>query len=123
MIDRLQSLQGTVWQDRLLYLQQNAEVGQWIFVGILVVFHLLISLLILRVCRKSISMNVGALCFIPCINVLVLVVGVIKSIFGAIFEVLSKSREKKEKKKKSVKSKSKDVTPEVSVDDEEIDLF
>ena len=57
MIDRLQSLQGTVWQNRLLYLQQNAEVGQWVFVGVLVVFHLLISLLILRVCRKSISMN------------------------------------------------------------------
>lgn len=123
MIEKLQSLQGTVWQDRLLYLQQNAEVGQWVFVGILVVIHLLISMLILRVCRKGLTMNVGALCFIPCINVLVLVVGVIKSIFGAIFEVLSKPREKKEKKKKSVKSKSEVVSTEVNAEDGEIDLF
>lgn len=123
MIDRLQSLQGTVWQDRLLYLQQNAEVGQWVFVGVLVVVNLLISLLILRVCREGLTMNVGALCFIPFINVLVLVVGVIKSIFGAIFEVLSKPREKREKKKKSVKSKSEAVSTEVNVEDKEIDLF
>lgn len=123
MIEKLQSLQGTEWQDRMLYLQQNAEVGQWVFVGILVFLHLLISLLIMRVCRKSLTMNVGALCFVPFVNVVVLICGVLKSIFSAIFEVLTKPREKKEKKKKSVKSKSKDVSTEVNVEDEEIDLF
>lgn len=123
LVNFFQSLQGTVWQERLLFLQQNTETYRWVAVGVIVGIHLIFGLFVCLMGRKKMSMNVGALCFVPGVNILILPIGVLKSVFGAIIEVMSQPREKKSKSKKSVNDDEFDLGFSSNEDEDGIDLF
>lgn len=105
-----QSLQGTVWQGRLLFLQQNTDTYRWVFVGVFIFVYILYSTIFTVICRKHGS-NVCISGYIPVVNILLIPILAVKAIFiGGIKYV---------KSKKPVKSKGKG---DVGLD-EELDLF
>ena len=122
----LQNLQGTPWQERLLFLQQNTEHYRWVAVGIIVGIYLIGSILICVISRKNFRMNVCALCFTPVVNLIIIPWGIVKSIFSALFGMLSSASASKPKK--VVKAKGMDEEFDLgldgsSSDEESIDLF
>lgn len=122
LIDFFQSLRGTVWQERLLFLQQNTSTYRWVGVGVFVGLYLLGSLLVLGVCRKKYGMNVGAICFVPVVNVVVWVGGLFGYIFSGIAYSIEENRKLKPKAVKQPKEK-KVKGKKDSFDSEGIDLF
>lgn len=122
MVRFFQSLQGTVWQERLLFLQQNTEVCRWVAVGIIVAVHLIFGITVLLLSRKKLYMNIGAMAFVPVIDLLILPTGVVRYIVKSIPQ---KEKKVKEKKVKEVSS-SDEIDLGFSSDsdeDEGIDLF
>lgn len=122
MVRFFQSLQGTVWQERLLFLQQNTEVYRWVAVGIIVAVHLIFGITVLLISRKKLYMNIGAMAFVPVIDLLILPTGVVRYIVKSIPK---KEKRVKEKKVKKVSS-SDEIDLGFSSDsdeDEGIDLF
>lgn len=115
MVNFFQSLQGTVWQERLLFLQENTETYRWVCVGVCVFVYLVLSIVLVVWGRRGFRLNVGAVCFIPILQALVIPVGVCACIGRALGSI-----EKKPKVAKEKKSKSKSSNVE---DDEGIDLF
>ena len=122
MVRFFQSLQGTVWQERLLFLQQNTEVYKWVAVGIIVAVHLIFGITVLLLSRKKLYMNIGAMAFVPVIDLLILPIGVVRYIVKSIPQ-----KEKKVKEKKVKKVASSDEIDlgfsSGSDEDEGIDLF
>ena len=122
MVRFFQSLQGTVWQERLLFLQQNTEVYKWVAVGIIVAVHLIFGITVLLISRKKLCMNIGAMAFVPVIDLLILPIGVVRYIVKSIPQ-----KEKKVKEKKVKKVASSDEIDlgfsSGSDEDEGIDLF
>lgn len=108
MISKLMELQGTVWQERLLFLQQNTEVYRWVCVGVFAVVGLIVGMLVLYIGRFRMGLKVSSLCFVPGVNLLVIPYGVVKAIFGAIGRGIKSTSEKMatmEKKPKKIKGK------------------
>lgn len=121
----LQNLQGTPWQERLLFLQQNTETYRWVTVGVIVGIYLIGSIIICVVGRKNFRMNVCALCFVPIINLVIIPWGIIKSIFGMLIGALSSSNQKpkKVKARKGTDDEFDLGLSDSSSEDEGIDLF
>lgn len=124
----LQNLQGTPWQERLFFLQQNTEPYRWVAVGIIIGIYLIGSIFICVISRKSFRMNVCALCFTPVVNLVIIPWGIVKSIFSALFGMLSSASASKPKKVAKSKSRGMDEEFDLGLDDsssdeESIDLF
>lgn len=124
MVRFFQSLQGTVWQERLLFLQQNTEVYRWVAVGIIVAVHLIFGITVLLISRKKLYMNIGAMAFVPVIDLLILPIGVVRYIVKSIPQKEKKVKVKEKKVKKVSSSDEIDLGfSSDSDEDEGIDLF
>ena len=118
LVNFFQSLQGTIWQERLLFLQQNTETYRWVSFGIFAVVNLILGIVICLISRKKLSMNVSAICFLPGVNLLIVPIGLVGMFFRFVGSMFSgEGKPKKTKVKSSLNS-------EFSLDsDEGIDLF
>ena len=121
--DALQSLQGTPWQERLLFLQQNTEPYRWVAVGVIIGIYLISSIIICVLCRKKLSMNVCAMCFVPGVSLVMILWGILMSIFYSLSELFSSSSPKVKKVKSVSDDTEFNLGLDEEVDDDSIDLF
>lgn len=118
----LQKLQGTPWQDKMLFLQENTDTYRLVSVFLIIGLYVISSIAILLICRKSFKMGVCALCFVPVVNIILIPWGIICKIFGMIGSVVSE-RGSKPKKVKSAKGSNDDLDIFDMSEDDDIDLF
>ena len=118
----LQKLQGTPWQDRMLFLQENTDTYRLVSVFLIIGLYVISSVAILLICRKSFKMSVCALCFVPIVNVILIPWGIICRVFSMIGSAVS-GKGSKPKKVKSAKGSNDDLDIFDMSEDGDIDLF